>query len=148
MKTSSYIISTLLFLYITSCGDATPVNSRNTEVSIETTNLHRIIQEIGLNLSNESRVIHFYEPERIIDPVWVAKVIIPDASFETIKDAVEGKRADNSTYSGAIADSTIWWDPTSIIFEKQYLTDDEKFVHFIASRENDGIALYIECAVF
>ena len=118
------------------------------KVNVESFQLTKIIQESGLNLPNGTKVVHFDEPARFIDPVWIAKVIIPKGSFEIIKAVVEEKRRDSSADSDSLTNLTDWWQPNKIIFEKEYLTDEQRYIHFIASNDNDGIALYMECVVF
>ena len=93
-------------------------------------------------------MIHFVEPESWIDPVWVAKVIIPASSYESFKEAVIRKPIDKTIYDGALADSTSWWRPTSVVLRKQYLADRHTFVNLVLSKESVDFAVYIECAVF
>jgi len=110
--------------------------------------IDRIKSETGLDFTPKSNLIHFYEPDRLIDPVWVAKVVIPASSYDGFKEAVLGKTSDNTTYHGAIADSTSWWKPTHVVLTKIFLTDDEVLVSVVMSKEGDEFAVYVECAVF
>jgi hypothetical protein len=110
--------------------------------------LKRIVKETELNLPHESELIHFFEPDRIVDPVWVAKVKIPASSYEILKEEVLRKRADNAILHGALADSTSWWNPTDVILKKQYLTNSENFVNFILSKEGEDYFIYIEHVIF
>jgi hypothetical protein len=110
--------------------------------------LNRIASETGLAFPRESKLLHFSAPERLVDPVWVAKIVIPRASYEAFKKALLGKTADNTVYHGALGDSTDWWKPTHVVLTKKYLADRQTFVNVVVSEETEGFAVFIECAVF
>jgi len=72
------IIRFFLFLIfigtISSCRDDD--GERSVSLSID-----RIRSDTGLIVPDGSILEHFGEPERLIDPIWVAKVIVPISSY-------------------------------------------------------------------
>lgn len=138
----------VLLVLMGSCSDTNSVESGDIQDSMQAKNLNRIEKETGLDFPDESKLIHFLEPDIVVDPVWVAKVIIPASSFEGFKEVVLRKPTDNSGYSGALADSITWWKPKTVIMKKQYLADRHTLVDIVLSKEGDDFAVYIECAVF
>ena len=138
----------LLTLFMASCGDTNQVESENTREFMQRETLNRIRKETGLDLSDESKLIHFFEAERIVDPVWVAKVIIPASSYDDFREVVLRKPTEKTVYHGGLADSISWWKPTSVVLRKQYLADRHTFVIVVLSREGKDYSLYIECAVY
>ena len=116
--------------------------------AIKNTRLEEIADEIGMEFPKKSIIIKYREPKRIIDPVWVAKVKIPNSSVEGFRELVMKKPSEKAKYTNALAESTSWWNPKKIIIEKQYLVDSNTFVNIILSEEGEDFAAYIECAVF
>lgn len=111
--------------------------------------ISRIESETGLTLPANSRLDHFFEREVFVDPIWVAKVLIPESSYENFKQALLTKPTDKTDYTGALADSTSWWKPINVILKKQYWADSHHFlVNVVVSKEDGGFAVYIECACF
>lgn len=137
-----------ILLLMVSCSDTISMESSDIQDSMQANKLNRIEKETGLDLPDESKLIYFFEPERVVDPVWVAKIIIPASSYESFKEVVLRKHTDKTIYHGALADSTIWWKPTSVVLRKQYLADRQTFVNLVLSKEGVEFAVYIECAVF
>ncbi len=143
--TCCFLILGLLF--IISCRDANSVVAEKTQDSMQSNELNRMGSETGLFFPVESKVIHFSAPERFVDPVWVAKVLMPASSYEVFQEAVLGKTTDNTVYHGALADSTSWWKPTDVVLKKQYLADRQTFVNVVVSKDAEEFAVYIECVV-
>lgn len=129
----------LVLVCAISCRDE--MQSLNTQMS-------RIESETGLTFPANYKLVHFFERDVFIDPVWVAKVIIPASSFERFRQALITKQADNTTYHGALSNSTSWWKPTNVVLTKQYLANRQTFVNVVVSKEGEEFAVYIECAVF
>ena len=136
-----------LFL-MASCRDANLVGSGNTQDSMRSEKLNRIESETGLVLPAKSKLIHFLEPERFVDPVWVAKIVMSKSSYQGFKEAVLEKVTDRTIYDGVLANSTSWWKPTHVVLTKQYLANRQTFVVVVVSKEGEEFAVYIECAVF
>ncbi len=138
----------LVLFFMFSCNDTNSVESEDIQDSMQAKKLNRIKKEAGLDLPDDSKLIHFIEPERFVDPIWVAKVTIPASSYESFKEVVIRKHSDKTVYHGALADSISWWKPTSVVLRKQYLADRHTFVKLVLSKEGVDFAVYIECAVF
>lgn len=141
MRSILCIFLILAIVLINSCMES------NEEQSLDA-KIKKIESETGLAFPANSAIIHFSEPDVLVDPVWVAKVIIPTKSYESLKEAVIAKTDDKTIYSGALADSTDWWKPKNVILTKQYLANQNTFVNIIVSKEGGDFAVYIECAVF
>jgi len=110
--------------------------------------IDRIRSDTGLIVPDGSILEHFGEPERLIDPIWVAKVIVPISSYESFKQDILSRTDDHTILSGSLADTTSWWNPSNIVLTKQYLHGSQTFVRVVVSKENEEIAAYIECVVF
>lgn len=141
-------LSILVPFFMVSCNDTKSSESGNIQGSMQEKRLNSIKKEAGLNFPEGSKLIHFFEPERFVDPVWVAKVIIPASSYDSFKRVVLEKASDETVYNGALADSTSWWKPISVVMRKQYLADRHTFVNLVLSEEGVDVSVYIECAVF
>lgn len=111
-------------------------------------NIAKLQQEIGLSFPTDSRVLEFHMPERVVDPVWVAKVAVPRSSWAEFKTVILAKTSEDAVYHGALSDSVAWWKPTNIVLTKQYLADRHTFVCVVLSEEDEGCMAFIECAVF
>lgn len=149
MKPLTLYFPILLVLFLmVSCSDTNSMESADIPDSMRPKILAKIVKETGLNLPVESKLIHFLEPDRFIDPIWVAKVQIPVSSYEDFKEVVIKKPTEKMGYKGALADSTSWWKPTNIVLRNQYLADRNTFVVLVLSKEGDDFFVYIECAVF
>lgn len=134
----------LVLPFVVSCSG----HNKDMQKSIQLGELGRIEKESGLIFPDHSRLVHFLQPDRAIDPVWVAKVIIPVSSYEGFKQAVLIKQVDKTIYNGALADSTSWWKPANVVLTNQYLANSQTFVVVIVSKEGEDIAVYIECTMF
>ena len=104
--------------------------------------------ETGLAFPSDAKVVQFLEPDRFIDPVWVAKVTFPGSSYEGFKASLLGKAADSTVYHGALADKTSWWKPADVVLTRQYLFDQQTFVNVVVAQDGDEFEVYVECAVF
>lgn len=114
----------------------------------EPVTLERIEQETGLDLPGGTKLIRSFEQATVFDPIWVAKVQIPVASYEAVKGEVQNKPTDNTKINGALADSTDWWNPTGVAERKQYLADDHTLVVLVLANEENEFYIYIECIIF
>lgn len=142
LKVYVHIVLLLVVFCTISCRD------RNEEQSVDT-QMSKIESETGLSFPANYRLDHFLEPDYFIDPVWVAKVVIPVSSYESFKETLLEKPTDNTVLSGAaLADSTSWWKPANVVLTKQYLADQHTIVEVVVSKEDEEYAVYIECAVF
>jgi len=111
--------------------------------------MSKIQSEIGLTFPDRSRVEHFFEADVVIDPAWVAKVMIPATSYESFAQVLLAKPTDVGTLSNAMADSTDWWKPENVVLTKQYLEGSQTFVRVVVSKEDvEDVSVYIECVVF
>jgi hypothetical protein len=143
MVTVPNIIVILLVLTCTmSCQD------RNGKQSVKE-QMDRIKKDTKLTFPDNSRLEHFFELERLIDPHWVAKVVVPASFYESFKQDMLSRPNDKSTLNGSLADSTSWWKPLDVILTKQYLADGHQiFVRVVVSKEDEELAVYIECVMF
>jgi hypothetical protein len=112
----------------------------------EKPSLKKVESEIGLTLPANSRLDKFFESERLWDPEWVAKVFIPASSYEDFKKTLLAKPTDNATVSGALYDSTDWWNPSNIVLTRQYSVPHGA-AKIVVSKEGGEYALYIWHAV-
>ena len=141
------VVLLLVLVCTISCRDRDE-QSVDTQKSMQSEKMSRIESETGLTFSDNCRLVHFLQPEVFVDPVWVAKVVIPALSYESFRQALLKKPADETIYDGALADSTSWWKPTNIVLTKQYLANRQTFVNVVVSKEGEEFVVYIECAVF
>ena len=135
----------IVFIFILVCTIS--CQDRNEEQSVNK-QMGKITSETGLTFPTNSRLDHFLEADVLVDPVWVAKVVVPASSYASFTQAMLTKPEDKTVYQGALADSTSWWRPTNIVLTKQYLADRHTFVKIVVSKEDEEFAVYIECAVF
>jgi hypothetical protein len=147
MRVTWYLFILGLFL-MASCRDASSVATGENQVSMQSNKLNRIVSETGLAFPADAKVVHFVELERLVDPVWVAKVTIAASSYEKFRKSLLGKTIDNTVYHGALADSTSWWKPANVLLTKQFLVDRQTFVNVVVSKEGEEFAVYVECAIF
>lgn len=138
----------LAILSFASCQDPSEVSEKRGEKPVRVGEMTKIASETGLIVPIESRLIHFFEPERIVDPVWIAKIMIPASSYGEFEESLLEKTPDNTTYMGALANSAMWWKPDNVVVKKQYLFDRQTLVIVVVSREGGEFAVYVECAVF
>lgn len=124
------------------------VQSGNVEKPMQSKELNKVANETGLTFPAGSKLVQFSEPDVAVDPVWVAKLIIPTSSYDGFRQALLKKSTDNTIYDGALANSTSWWKPTAILLTHQYLANSQTFVKVVVSKEGNDFAVYIECAVF
>ena len=110
--------------------------------------LNEILDETGLSIAHGAKLIHFSKPDVLIDPIWVAKIIIPTSSYDSLKQILLKKTVDDTVHDGALSKSTTWWKPTDVVLTKQYLANSQTFVKVVISKEGRGFAVYIECVVF
>lgn len=110
--------------------------------------LLRMRDDMRVDLPRGSKIINFFEPDRLVDPVWLAKIEFPAFSFDEFKVVLEQKKDDGTTYKSPFRSSAVFWTPTNIVFGKKFLADDETFVEIIISRTNSLCYAYIECVVF
>lgn len=148
MRFLARFILLLVVLSMASCRDRNVVQSGNVEKPMQSKELSKVAGETGLPLPSGSKVIQFSEPDVVVDPVWVAKIIIPASSYDGFQQALLKKPADNTIYDGALANSTSWWKPTAVVLTHQYLANSQTFVKVVVSKEGEEFAVYIECAVF
>jgi hypothetical protein len=149
MKISSTCLALFICALMTgSCSDDTSVQSESIEGGPGNVLLNRIRKDTGVEFPVETTVVHFHEPDRVVDPVWVAKVLVPPGAFDSLKKVVLAKPTDNTTYHGALSNSTSWWKPEDVLLERGYLADRQTFVKMIFSEESPNVAVYIEAAVF
>jgi hypothetical protein len=148
VRKSIFLILLLGLGFMTSYRDDNLISAGEPEKNMSSQKLNKIGHETGLPFPSESKIIYFSEPDRFVDPVWVAKVIIPTSWYGNFKTALFEKTADNTVYHGALAGSTIWWKPMDVVLSKQYLADRQTFVNVVVSKEDGEFAVYIECAVF
>lgn len=130
-----------VFVCTLSCRDRT----KDPSVAAQ---MDKVCEETGLIFSDDSILKYFFEPDRFVDPVWVAKVAVPISFCESFKSSLLSKPDDNTLYQGALSDSIDWWKPSNIILTKQYLADSQTFVKVVVSMENEEMMVYIECATF
>ena len=110
--------------------------------------LLRMQNDMRVDLPRGSKIDNFLEPDRLVDPVWLAKIEFPACSFDEFKAALELKKYDGTTYNSPFRSSANFWAPTNIVFGKKYLADDETFVEIVIARTNSLCHAYIECVVF
>lgn len=138
----------LSMFLVVSCRERSAVQSGDDRKTIQPEMLSRVETEIGLVFPTNSTLAQFSRSDVAVDPVWVAKVVIPLSSYENFAQALSRKPADNTVYDGALANSTSWWTPTNVVVTKQYLANNQTFVNVVVSKEVDLFAVYIECALF
>lgn len=140
----------LSVVFVASCRERSVAQSGVVQKSMhsETEKLSRVQSEAGLVFPTNATLVQFAQPDVAVDPVWVAKVVIPPSSYEPFAQVLVRKPADNTVYDGALANSTSWWTPTNVVMTKKYLANSQTFVNVVVSKESDGFAVYIECAVF
>jgi hypothetical protein len=119
-----------------------------TSPSMQTEKLKQIESGTGLVLPPLSRVIEFSEPPVVFDPVWIAKIVIPESSYAQFKVAVLREPILNATVGSGLEGSTSWWKPVNADFTKQYLASSHTFVKIVSSREATGWAIYVSYAYF
>lgn len=110
--------------------------------------LARIAHDTGLVFQPGSRVLKFYEPDGIVDPTWVAKVLVPVSSFEEIGKMASSYPEVTSRVTGALSDSTEWWSPVHPEMSKRYEVREQVYVRVILAREGREHVVYIDYAVF
>ena len=138
----------LVVLFVGSCGESNVTQSENPQETMHSEKLSRVENETGLSFPDNSRLVHFSEPFVALDPVWVAKIVMPVSSYDGFRESLLRKPADKTIYDGALADSTNWWKPTNAILTRQFLANSQTFVNVVISQTEEEIAVYIECVVF
>jgi len=108
----------------------------------------RIATEASLSLPAGTRVLQFSEPEAIVDPVWAAKLELPEASLAEFMRVLDAKQADPTSVHNRFAKSVGWWQPKAALTAKQYLADRQTLVNVIVSKEDQKVVAYVECMVF
>jgi hypothetical protein len=138
----------LVVLSVASCRDPNTAKPGSTTKPAISKTLLTIAGETGLIFPAGSKLIRFSEANVVVDPVWVAKITMPASSYDGFQQALLKKPTDNTDVSGALADSTSWWNPTDVVVTKQYLADSHTLVIVVVSKEGEEIAVYIEHVVF
>jgi hypothetical protein len=137
-------LALLLPVLLASCRSTEPNDLRP---PTQERNLGRIEKETHLDLPDGSKVVQFFEADRVVDPIWVAKITIPESSSEMFREAV-ARRKDDSAPHGGLAKPTVWWKPQNVVLTKYYLADSQTLVSIVIAKEGDGTSVYVECAVF
>lgn len=138
----------MVVMLAVSCRERSIAKPGDIQKSMQSEKLTWVGSETGLVFPTNAALVQFSQPDMAVDSVWVAKVVIPSASYESFAQALARKPADKTTYDGALANSTIWWTPTNVVMTKKYLANSQTFVNVVISKEFDVIAVYIECVVF
>lgn len=135
------VILLLVLAFTISCRDYKKAQSVEEQ-------MNKIERETGLTFPEKSRLDQFFDPDYFIDPQWVAKIIVPASSYESLRLNLLTKPDDNTVSSGGLVDSTSWWKPQNVVLTKQYLADRQTLVKVVVSKENEEYEVYIECVVF
>ena len=109
--------------------------------------LSRIQNETGLVFPTNAVLVQFSQPDVAVDPVWVAKVVIPSATYEPFAHILARKPADSTIYDGALADSTSWWLPTNAVMTKNFCPI-AKHSLMLLYQKMPSVYYINECAMF
>ena len=131
--------------------------------------LKKIAYETGLDFPTNSIVVHFHETRTFLDPAWVAKIIVPNTSTNTLVESIKEKHLmkrisyDESPPPGSTnwfrtakaspSEYVDWWTFENTLFEQYYWEYSKEggrsFVHIIFSNEKeDSTAVFIDLAIF
>ena len=108
----------------------------------------RIQCETGLAFPDDAAILAFFEPDRAIDPIWLAKIEIPASHYTAFACSLASKPDDHTLFKSAYADSLSFWTPTNVVAEKQYLPNDHRLVRILVSHDSEVYIAYVECMVF
>jgi len=139
------VTTTAFSIVLLGCVASCNCNSKSGTQTPEGT-LRRIAVDTGLAVPSDAQLVHFSEPARIVDPLWVAKLVVPPSSYSQFEESLLSKSADQTRYSG-LAETTVWWKPENAVLKKQFLADSHTFVVVEVAKEGDMYAIYVECQV-
>ena len=109
--------------------------------------LEKVARDTGLTIPPGSRVVRFEEPFRVVDPVWAAKILVPDSGVAALRASVDAQVAEGGRFSKGFADSLIWWRPVDVLVSKRYLTKLNIHVWVVLAKESGGVYAYAEFAL-
>jgi len=110
--------------------------------------LQRLSDMIDLSISPSAHIVEFYEKEYFVDPIWIAKIKLSEKEIDSIKESIVRKPTEKSTVHGGIIGDVNWWIPVGIVLEKQYVVNQNTFVHLVLTRDRKEFYLFVECIVF
>lgn len=119
---------------------------------VERSNEKSLVDKIEADLALKlppNKIIKFEDNGSIIDPSWVAHIVISREFLDNLKNEIDKKQDDNTDLFGAFSERVSWWRPQSIIISKQYLADRSTLINIILS-ENDekSFSMFVECDIF
>jgi hypothetical protein len=144
MKRSFAIVS--LAFALTGCGNWHEGNRRLDEKTFDSAALAMVQKETGIDLPDGSRGLRmFYDGTSSIDPSFVAKIQIPEASGDELAKRIEQIRNHDGTVSSSLADKVTWWTPSNgVIRVQRQFNPRGDYIRAILSQETNQLVLYVE----
>lgn len=110
--------------------------------------LEQIENDIEIRTPDGTRLLGFHAPTTVIDPHWVAKLLMPENQYFHFNVLLSKKTNLSASIENSLADSTSWWQPIHPVYRKKYLTDSNAFVSILCSKDDEtNITVYIEYAL-
>jgi hypothetical protein len=95
-----------------------------------------------------SQVLKFARPDRLVDPVWFAKVSVTETGFDELRRSVEAKTPMTDEVVNDPAEGLPWWKQTNVVVSKRYMTKQNTLVWVVLAKEGNGRFAFLEHAVY
>lgn len=106
----------------------------------------RIESDLGLGQLRIETVLHFFDPQRFIDPAWVAKVILESGSEQAFLEELAS--LDEKRNSGGGAETQVaWWAPENERGRASF-TRDNVLIKVVIAEEDDQPVAYMAWSIF
>ena len=116
------------------------------ERSFTPESLKMVEENTGLTFPVGSRGLHmYYQETKCIDPSFVAKVEIPEASKDAVTKQIEQIENHEIEIENPLAKQVTWWKPSAatIRVERHFRTKSGH-VHVLLCQEGERWVLYVE----
>jgi len=109
--------------------------------------LKMVEQRTGVTFPAGSQGLNMFYKGEPMDPYFVAKIQIPQASHEQLLKRIEQIRNEEIHVSGSVTTNLPWWTPSkeATRMERQFKLNGD-YVHLVLCEENDRWVLYLEWA--
>jgi len=116
------------------------------EKSFTTESLKLIEEHTSISLPVGSRGLHmFYQESQCVDPSFVAKVEIPEASKDLLIKQIEGIQNIDFKLVNQLAKQVKWWEPSNaLIYIERKFTSKTGNVHILVCYEHERWVIYVE----
>ncbi len=114
------------------------------ENTFDNKTLEMIQKNMGMTLPDKSRGLHLFWKGYAVDPAFVAKVEIPEAAQDEVRNKLENIQNHDGSVTGSLTDKVTWWKPSGVEKVTRQFLHDGNYVFILFCKEGDRYVIYIE----